>query len=216
MALKTKLYLLLVLILSSCGNSIEFKEERPSAFQGNVPLEELNFKNISQKIIAPKCLSCHPGYSDYTTVFDKKDSMLSNILSNRMPKNSSPLEDDLKALFATWVQNGAPIGADANQDTTILKLEPNWESLSKLVFFAKCVSCHNPSGQASFLDLSNRQSFFDNRVTLLNNFEDPSQSYLIEVINDDLEPMPPTTSGFERLSLEEVKAIEKWIELGLP
>ena len=216
MVFKTKIYLLLMILVCSCGNSIEFKEGRPSPFQGNASLAELNFENISEKILTPKCISCHPGYSDYNTVFGKKDDMLSNILSNRMPKNAAPLEDDLKGLFAAWVQRGAPIGDDVSQPPVVTNLEANWESLSKKVFFPKCVSCHNPSGQAKFLDLSNRQSFFDNRVELLNNFEDPEQSYLLEVMNDFVEPMPPFGSGFDSVTQEEKETIKEWIELGLP
>ena len=77
----------------------------------------------------------------------------------------------LKQLVSEWVNGGAPLGVPGGQDGEV-DLKPTWVSLSKKVFFPKCVMCHNPRGEASFLDLSDRQKFFENRVELLNNFED--------------------------------------------
>ena len=71
-------------------------------------------------------------------------------------------------------------------------------------------------GKQSFLDLSTRQKFFDRRHDLLNNFEDVENSYLIEVITDPDEPMPPPYSNIERLNEEEVKTLIDWIKKGLP
>ena len=68
----------------------------------------------------------------------------------------------------------------------------------------------------NFLDLSTRQNFFDQRHNLLNNFEDVENSYLIEIITDPEEPMPPTWSNIERLNEEEVKTLIEWIKKGLP
>lgn len=137
------------------------------------------------------------------------------VLKGRMPKNAAPLNDNLKGLLNTWVTSGAPRGGQ-NTSPVGTKLVATWESLSRKVFFPKCVQCHNPNGQASFLDLSTRQKFFDQRDDLLNNFEDVETSYLIEVVTDPDEPMPPSDSNIERLNKEEINTLIEWIKKGLP
>lgn len=199
----------------SCGNSVEFKEDLIPNFSGQIPLSSLNFTTIKNSIIDKSCLKCHAGYSEYETVFKIKDKILQMVLDGRMPKNAPALDDELKGLLSAWVRAGAPKG-NFKDPVKAGGLEPTWESLSKNVFFPKCVQCHNPNGQANFQDLSTRQSFFDSRHDLLNSFEDAENSYLIEVITDPDEPMPPEWSGIERLNEKEIKTIIKWIGLGLP
>ena len=47
-------------------------------------------------------------------------------------------------------------------------------------------------------------------------FENPEQSYMLEVIQDPLEPMPPLDSGIPQLTEEEIAVLQEWIRLGLP
>lgn len=202
-------------ILTSCGNSIEFKEQPDEFFQGDFPLSALTFDNVNEQILQKSCTQCHLGYSDYQSVFNEREKILKAVLENRMPKNAPALNNELKGLLAAWVEVGAPRGASGNQEPP-QQLEPTWESLSMKVFFPKCVQCHNPNGQASFLDLSDRQKFFDVRDDLLNNFEDVENSFLIEVLRDPEEPMPPGYSGLDPLSEEEITTIIEWIQKGLP
>lgn len=203
-----------LLSLVACGNSIELKESPPDFTSGDFPLSQLTFEQIDKQIMQTSCVQCHGAYGDYETVFNEREKILSAVLENRMPKNAPALNDELKQLLAAWVQIGAPQGANNNTGPT--QLEPTWESLSLKVFFPKCVQCHNPNGQASFLDLSTRQKFFEQRVDLLNNFEDVENSYLFEVLNDPEEPMPPIWSGIEVLSEQEKSVLKEWIEKGLP
>jgi uncharacterized membrane protein len=215
MIMKTLFSTLSLFLLISCGNSVEFKENFIPNFRGAFPATALNFENISKKIIEPHCLKCHPGYDDYQTIFNQKDSILDAVLSGRMPKNAPALDNNLKGLLSSWVRQGAPLGRGVSQPVPI-GLEATWESVSKRIIFPKCVQCHNPEGQASFLDLSTRQKFFEQREDLLNNFQDAQNSYFIEVITDPEEPMPPVWSNIERLKEEEVKVLIEWIEKGLP
>ncbi len=213
--MKILLTLLCLCLISSCGSSVELKENPTSKFGGVFTLEELSFKNISDEILKPSCIQCHAGYSDYEAVLNEKDKILTAVLQDRMPKNASALDDYKKSLLKTWVDSGAPLGTGVDPRPST-KLEPTWNSLSKKVFFPKCVQCHNPNGQASFLDLSTRQKFFEQRDYLLNNFEDVENSYLMEVLTDPTEPMPPVWSNIERLNEEEIKTVLEWIEKGLP
>jgi hypothetical protein len=123
------------------------------------------------------------------------------------------------------VDAGAPEFSGANsgqKPEEPLGLEPNWKSISELIVFPKCLVCHNPNGEAKFLDLSTRQSFFEKRDELFGegqkflDFLDPANSYVIGVITDEFEPMPPEYSGLPRLNEDEVRTLMEWIGLGLP
>lgn len=209
------LILTFTLFLASCGNSLEFKEDPSARFRGNFEVRELNFAVVKDRVLKKNCIQCHLAYEDYNTVAADKEKILDAILTDRMPKNAPPLNDNLKSLMVAWVRAGAPAGQlppDRGSD----KLEPTWDSLSKKVFFPKCIQCHNPNGQAKFMDLSTRQRFFEEREYLLNNFEDVENSYLFEILTDPEEPMPPEWSDLGRLSEEELKVIKEWIEKGLP
>ena len=83
------------------------------------------------------------------------------------------------------------------------------------VFFPKCVRCHNLDGQASFLPLDSYQSFLDNKDYLLNGFEDAKNSYLVQIITDPEEPMPPLWSNIERLNENEINVVVEWIKKDL-
>ena len=82
------------------------------------------------------------------------------------------------------------------------------------VFVPKCQVCHNENGQASFLDLSSREVFLAN--DFLFDTENPGGSYLVEVIEDPEEPMPPTWSNIPVLTDEEKQKVREWIGAGLP
>lgn len=94
-------------------------------------------------------------------------------------------------------------------------LTADWNSLSAGIFVQRCIPCHNPKGQARFLDLSTRENIIAESARLFD-FENPQASYLIEVIRDPLEPMPPKTSSLKPLEEDEVQILIDWIAQGLP
>lgn len=204
-----------LMFLISCGNSVEFKKNPMPKFQGGVIVTNITFDEISNQILKPQCIKCHAGYGDYGAVFAEKEGILDAVLKGRMPKNAPALNNNLKAVLNEWVRGGAPSG-DGSAPPTPTKLVATWESLSKKVIFRKCVQCHNPDGRAEFLDLSTRQKFFEQRHDLLNNFVDAKNSYLIQVITDPEEPMPPPWSKVEPVTAEELRVLIEWIEKGLP
>ncbi len=220
--------LLFILLLVSCGNYTDFKEEISSSSPGGSPgieageeRELISFEQIKNKVLEPSCIKCHVGYDDYTTVKNDITKILSEVSQNKMPKNAEPLSDDLKNLLRNWYTMGTPLEvSDSDEDNLpgdqVQELVATWESVSKRIIYPKCVACHSPNGQARFLDLSTRQKFFENRDYLLNNFESPESSYLIEVITDPIEPMPPSWSPFTRLTNKEVNILIEWIGKGLP
>jgi len=211
------LFFILIILSVSCGNYTDLKTEPDQTSISALPLEALNFENIKTSVLNESCLQCHKAYENYNAVKGDIDKILAQIGSDQMPLNMAPLKDEQKNLLRAWKLAGTPFDSDDTDSTpTEPELEPLWESVSVKIIFPKCVSCHNPNGQASFLDLSTRQSFFDNRDYLLNNFEDVENSYLIEVITDPDEPMPPKWSSFEQLNEKEISTLIEWIQKGLP
>jgi mono/diheme cytochrome c family protein len=94
-------------------------------------------------------------------------------------------------------------------------LTADWASLTSSIFQPRCRPCHNPEGQARFLDLSTRESLLAERHRLFD-FDNPDLSYLIQVVRDPVEPMPPLNSSLRKLSEEEVAVLVEWIAQGLP
>jgi hypothetical protein len=137
-----------------------------------------------------------------------------------MPKRGPELSEKLKTILREWISAGAPSGDDTAPSDDVYG--PNWKTVSQKIFIPKCLVCHNPEGQAKFLDLSSRQVIFNARNTSfeddrkLINIEEPDKSYLVDVIVDEDEPMPPKWSNISTLSSEDVILIKEWISLGLP
>lgn len=98
------LILILTLFFVSCGNSLEFKEDPSARFRGNFEARELNFAVVKERVLKNNCIQCHQAYEDYNTVATDKDKILDAILTDRMPKNTPPLNDNLKSLMVTWVE----------------------------------------------------------------------------------------------------------------
>jgi mono/diheme cytochrome c family protein len=205
----------LIIFISGCGNYEEFKEDPSTLFSRVAPSQGLTFSEIKSQVLTPKCIRCHPGYEDYQTVINNIDSIGAQVRSDRMPKDG-PMGADLKGLLFSWIAAGTPQG-----DVIPVKpspndeLVPNYESIAKNILGKKCIACHNPQGQVPFLDFSTRESIWKKRK-LLFNFEKPESSYILEVIQDPVEPMPPINGPFEQLNQEEIDVLKEWIGLGLP
>jgi len=126
-------------------------------------------------------------------------------------------------LLSAWVRLGSPEQIGVPTEPSLPEaLAPTWRSLSENIIFPKCLACHNSNGQAKFLVLSSRQAIFNNRNKIYNggskfiDLEFPEKSYLLDVLSDEEEPMPPLDSNIPRLTMEELKTLQQWISLGLP
>ena len=224
------LYLITTLVFVGCGNYTNKKNETTTD-NSNKTIEkitsDLDYASIKSSIFTPHCIRCHFQYENYSSVKEDLSKIRSSVLSDRMPRNASPLSSDLKQILIQWIDSGALESANMDllpkpqpQDENLLVA--SWASVSKNILVPKCLVCHNPSGEANFLDLSTRQAIFSNRnrtfsgVKLLN-FDDPDQSYFIQVILDPLEPMPPINRvNISRLNEQEVSTLKEWFRLGMP
>lgn len=205
--------LILCILAVACGN-YDKVTEGPLLDTSRFGASELSFASVKTQIFDVSCLRCHPGYANYNTVKKDINKIVGSVMSNRMPKNAAPVSNELKALLLAYVEAGAPLGGNENTSPVPVPVT-NWSHISETIIFPKCFVCHNPEGEASFVDLSTRQAIFEAREQLVN-FENPDESYLLQIVQDEVEPMPPQRSNIERLTQDEIALLREWIRLGLP
>lgn len=201
----------LILILSVCGliacgetGNLHFKEGALQSLD-----TEISFSTLRAEVLNSKCISCHSNYKEYAVVSENAEKILASVEAGRMPKNSAPLSSAEISIIKNWINAGKPEG---KKDQKPLGES---EKIYAEILGPKCVQCHNPNGEAKFLDLSTRQAIWDQRAEILN-FDEPEKSYLMEVVTDPVEPMPPTYSNLQRLTEEEVGKLTDWIRRGMP
>jgi hypothetical protein len=212
-------YSSLLLLALSCGqrSALEFSP----GVKSTESLTALEFETVQKQVFSSSCVTCHSQYKTFEGVKREIDQIKNSIEHFRMPKNSR-LSQNKRNLLLGWIAVGAPeFKNDLPGNYVPTVLETKWKSLSENLFVPKCVVCHNPYGQAKFLDLSTKEVVVaaqDRRFgkKKLLDVASPKDSYLLEVLNDRVEPMPPILSNLPRLKDDEINLIEKWIELNLP
>lgn len=214
----------------------EFSKKEP------VPEEKeeilIGFEEIKTKILTPNCVACHTHFNDYEPVKKVSGSLLSLVLSDKMPfpkrkgQEVVPLSKEDKDLLMAWVGQGAPEFAGVkSMPLPEAELKPNWISLRNNVFGPKCILCHNSFGPRAptFMGTHTEiRSWFAKNPKLFN-FENPNDSHFVGAIigrvDDDefyFDTMPFNSSfddvptDISSVTEEELTVIEKWIELKLP
>jgi hypothetical protein len=212
---------LLLLVSCSAPKHTKFNASNDSLNSKTTP----DFETVHSRVLAPFCTSCHSQYNDYASAQREASAIAESIAAQRMPKNGGPLPEALQALVQRWVSAGAPERAEQTPvKPEPVVLEPLWSSIDALILTPRCLVCHNPQGKAKFLDLSTRNAIYWARDRLfgpgegkrLLDFNTPENSYLLTVIQDPIEPMPPVWSNIRRLNAAEIAALTEWIGLGLP
>jgi mono/diheme cytochrome c family protein len=214
-----------LVLTPSCGAPItgsqQFEQSRQESFRR---LSDPGFSALKEAVFGPSCVGCHAQYDSYSGVRREIESIAIAVASGRMPKAGGPLSEDRKELLRSWIAAGAPeFSGQPPSPPEPIDLRPRWEAISANILFPKCLVCHNPRGQARFLDLSSRESIrmaadrpFGSEDRKLIDFLSPESSYLIEIVRDAQEPMPPAWSSIRRLDGSEVGALAEWIRAGLP
>jgi cytochrome c553 len=207
--MKTLVFLMLILSLTACGErgSLQFKDRRLLTLEANP-----DFNSIRQEVLLPHCISCHQDYDRYQGSLAQLELILAEVESDRMPKGKPALNQHLKRMLREWVAAGAPEGSPVTGNGSG---GTNWSTVAATILAPKCIRCHNPEGEVPFIDLTSRQALWQQRKRLLN-FEDPAASYLLEVIQDPDEPMPPKNSNINPLTESEIATLREWITLGIP
>jgi mono/diheme cytochrome c family protein len=216
----TKSFLIFSLLFTGCGNYTRLKTQE--SLNQTTGKATIAFAEVQEKIFSPYCVSCHSNYRDFRAIKQNLSLILSSIEQNRMPKNANPLAQNLKDLLRAWIAEGAQEVLIENEDdpqdsTDDTSLIATWDSLNLKVFGPKCLICHNPIGQAPWIDFSNRTTM---AKTLLKhiNFKAPEESNLIIRLQDPEEPMPPLPpqSNIPQLTKSEIQTVIDWIHAGLP
>ncbi|MCB0366239.1 MAG: hypothetical protein H6624_08090 [Bdellovibrionaceae bacterium] len=178
--------------------------------------ESLDFATTSSEVLDRSCVRCHEHYSDYDSVVRELREIGTSVRAGRMPKDGPALSRRQRELLLSWVDAGGPreVG-DLPIDIPERNLQPTWESLSENLFRPHCVVCHNPNGQVKYLDFSSYDSTMS-QSKLLFNHPEAEKTYLIQVILDPFEPMPPKNSRVKRLDQEQLSTLLEWIRLGFP
>lgn len=214
--MKSLKFIFPLILLVSCGNYFERKDGSATSSDFQLQLgRTITFEEVRTRVLEPAgCVSCHGQYKDYNSITKELEAIEQVILTDRMPP-SDPLDNEQKGIILAWISSGAPAGEIVQAPVKEEGLVPTYESINRNIIGPKCVACHSPQGQVPFLDLSTRLAIFQQRNYLLN-FDMPESSYIIEVITDPFEPMPPPESSFEAVTEEEVKVLTEWIRLGMP
>ena len=206
--------LLTFALLQGCKSEhdpvIEIQDPVKEALQKNRPIY---FSAVKDYLFSAHCLKCHSQYADYNAVKLELEAVADSINSNRMPRGYQ-LSEDLKQLFNKWYTAGAPFDKEVAQPEEPIYLA-NWEGVKNFIFTPHCISCHNPNGQVKFVNLSTYQDIIAQKDDLFD-LENPLNSYVISLILDDDEPMPPKDSKVKRLNQTQIALLKKWIALGLP
>ena len=215
----------MLVLLSGCRGSdtepLVLLPKKPNASPIPLGSESLDFSSLKKNVFN-RCIGCHDQYKNHDGVRRELAAIKDSIRLNRMPKSGSRLDAEQKDLLNRWIQEGAPEFSDmTTQPIYFPPLEPTWKSIYDGLIAPKCLVCHNPNGQAKFLDFSNRDAVYSQKnrtfggVKLID-FENPDDSYIIQILTDKDEPMPPIWSNISLLSDDERKVFSQWLALGLP
>ena len=220
----------------------EFKKEDTKPVKPKKPVvDNISFLEIKTKILNPyNCTSCHSQFNDYEPVARAIGGIANLVTGDQMPfpkkkgETVEPVSVKDKDLLLKWVSQGAPefkkLPAEPLAD---VELKPTWLSLRNHVFGPKCILCHNSFGnRGAGLNLESMpeiRKYMKTKNQQLINTDSPIDSHLIGAIlgrvDDDelfLDPMP-FNNAFDdvmgtvpAVTEDELKMIEKWIELNLP
>ncbi len=221
--------ILLFLFIVACGRPSQLVFSiKPDA----LPLvtealrQSISYDEVNSKVFSTKCLSCHDSQSKlpldtyakaYANLEKIKQTVLIRKTMPRSPINS--LSSKEMTLVAAWIEAKGP---NASIDGTIGPvdhdpvLEPKFESLKKLVFDRKCLSCHSAGGNAARWPLVTKDDFLDplSEIVIPGN---PDDSGLMIVLKPEARKfMPPIKSGFTSVSEEQKAVIREWIQSGAP
>jgi hypothetical protein len=215
--------------LSACGNyRIDKVTGETAPILENPQATSVDFISLQSQLIGPKCLQCHDFYRDYDTVRREYASMLDSMQSGRMPKQGPRVSTSEIERFRIWASLGFPREAKPSDGAggldPIEPLRPESAIVFQRIIGPRCLTCHSPSGEVSFVDFSSRaklfglrnQMFGDDLDVPLLNFDKPGESYFLQILRDPVEPMPPRRPGLRPITDEEYSILREWIAQGMP
>ena len=105
--------------IDKIGTAIETEKMPKNSFPVPAPLRILlvnwvsggmpmGFEEVQTKIFIPHCTRCHGNLASYDVVARNISHIQLAVSTNEMPKESTPLSDELKAQLKKWVDAGMP------------------------------------------------------------------------------------------------------------
>lgn len=175
----------------------------------------LSYSYVYQNVFLPKCISCHGNsgsvnLESYENTLPHLETMRRVVFESKtMPKNNS-LSNEEKAILWNWIDLGAPKESKAQSEPPVLKLTPTFDSIFKLIFQVKCLSCHGESKVAKRI-LLDKISLFNSPLELVLPGNPEESGLIIAIEREDEKRMPPDKEGYSKLNESEISAIRTWI-----
>jgi uncharacterized membrane protein len=202
------------IFLSGC-NFYHEKHPKPAL---DLSQTNLSYATVNSEIFSPQCISCHNSASakggvvleSYETVKANLDQIYGSAVINQTMPRTRPLAPEDRALLSAWILAGAPReGTSPNPPPT--PLEPTYTSIRKLVFEAKCVSCHTAGESAAKVPLSDYNLLMNSPRDLVLPGNADESGLIIALERTDDHQMPPPDSGLGRISSSAIATIREWI-----
>ena len=206
----------------------------------SITAQNVSFQRVESDLFSQSCVGCHSGAAPKGGVsLDTYSSVVSNIYkidaqvaTGQMPPDGG-LSSYQKALFTEWYNVGAPNQAGGPPSITPSPIpspfpqqpvDANYDSISANIFQIGCVSCHNPTGKASKVNLMDYTALLagsDDSTWVVPGNPALSQLY-VDITKtspgnppDDGARMPPFSTG-AGLSQVQINVIQAWIQNGAP
>jgi uncharacterized membrane protein len=188
------------------------------------PLTSGKFAVIQQKIISPKCVTCHSGpsaadgidLSSYSLIMQsravvphdpEKSSFYLSVAAGRMPKGRERLSQEDQDLIFSWIKDGAKESELQGPSSA----QPTFTWISKNILEPKCIVCHNSAKPRGKTDLSSYEALISSEgrkhKPVVSGDAQVSGLYL-EVAEHK---MPPTPKS---LTSQEIDSLSTWITNG--
>lgn len=212
------------LLVSSCS----YRKEKISNFDvsfNEAMLDKVSYQLINQKILLPKCISCHGNSGNinletYSSVYGYTDKIKQvTLVTHEMPKSPYPsLSNEELVLLATWLHAGAPekpLGGGTDlPPPKVEPLEPKFLSIKKNIFQNKCLVCHATGKEAERVSLDTPEDMINSPLDIVLPGNPDESGLVLSVLPDARKIMPPKKSGIANLKASEIEIIKQWIENG--
>ncbi len=210
---------LLSLLALGCSGCFDFRVDKEAGLD-SFSSSELSYAKVRREVFAPRCLSCHGvsakiGFDSYEQVKARLTDIERVALVEQTMPPRSPLNEKETRILKAWLDAGAPEGQEPAPDPTPEEpLEPRFKSIKRKIFETRCLSCHSAGGEAARIPLETWQDLLNSPLELVLPGNAEESGLMIAVTRTDDKRMPPPKSGFGRLSDDEIRTIERWIQEG--
>ncbi len=209
------------LTLGTSGCRFYYQEKNPSdLLNATLDAAQISYQTVHRQVLGPRCVACHGNsggitLDSYTTVKANLNAIERTALAQKTMPKSGPLSPREAALLSAWIKAGAPEFTAGPKPPPELEepIRPEFESIKKNVFQARCMACHTQGGSASGVLLNTREDLLNSPRELVLPGNPDESGLVLAVERNDNKRMPPPESG-PKLREDECAAIRKWIENG--